>query len=85
MKRVYSIFTSGDDPLDIDILKPAGGAAIALLPMRSIFTKMFQNEKKEEEVLVSVRVSIYLPPSMFIKGRHFDAILHDHERLLLFR
>jgi hypothetical protein len=84
VKRVYCIFTFGDDPLDIDILKPAG-AAIALLPMRPIFTKMFQNEKKEEEVLVSARVSIYLPPSMFIKGRHFDAILHDHERLLLFR
>jgi hypothetical protein len=52
--------------------------------MRSIFAKMFKM-KKEEEVLVSGRVSIYSSLPLFIKGSHFDAILHDHERLLLFR
>lgn len=47
--------------------------------------KVSKRKKEEEEVLVSGRVSIYLPLSLFFKGRHFDAILLDHERLLLFR
>jgi len=66
------LYTSGNDPLDTDIIKPAAGAANALLSMRSNFCqKVSKRKKEEEEVLVSGRVSIYLPSFYSSRGVPF--------------
>ena len=39
--------------MEIDIIKPAVGVAIALLPMRSILPKCFKMKKEEEEEVLA--------------------------------
>jgi hypothetical protein len=58
--------------------------------MRSVFQFLlgFQKEKEEEEVVINCRLCFYLSRSLFVKGCQFELVLlllHDYERLSLFR
>jgi len=68
------LYTSGNDPLDTDIIKPAAGAANAMLSMRSNFCQKVSKRKKRRRSSSQWSCQHLLTIVSIHQGeRHFDA------------